>query len=45
MGDIYLRSLTKGNKIGWNRLNEEDREYFIELKKKFLVVITKRIHV
>jgi hypothetical protein len=32
-GDIYLKSFTKGDKINWSRLNDEDREYFIELKE------------
>ncbi|CAI2171533.1 10491_t:CDS:2 [Funneliformis geosporum] len=32
-GDIYLKASTKNGKISWSRLNEEDREYFIELKE------------
>ncbi|CAG8501447.1 7181_t:CDS:2 [Funneliformis mosseae] len=32
-GDIYLKSSTKGDKFSWSRLNEEDREYFMEIKE------------
>jgi hypothetical protein len=32
-GDIYLKASTKGDKISWSKLNDEDKEYFIELKE------------
>ncbi|RGB37664.1 hypothetical protein C1646_666034 [Rhizophagus diaphanus] len=31
-GDIYLKAFTKGDKTSWSKLNDEDKEYFIELK-------------
>ncbi|RIA99085.1 hypothetical protein C1645_811819 [Glomus cerebriforme] len=32
-GDIYLKAFAKGDMISWSRLNDEDKEYFIELKE------------
>lgn len=31
-GDIYLKAFTKGDKTSWSKLNDEEKEYFIELK-------------
>jgi hypothetical protein len=32
-GDIYLKAFSKGSNVKWCRLNDDDKEYFIELEE------------